>query len=258
MNKILFTIAIIVYLTQNASAQLSHYDIDFSEPEHSLGSTPSTGTSINLISKINFGNPLVQDSFGSLNDRALVFTDSGDSSDRYDQIELEIDLGYTNYKLEFDMCTQFLRGSIYEFSIFLDTPTIQKIAFKPNGQIELIKTTSYFYRRNSSQTIGYFQDNQYMHVEIDVDLITNLWTINTGGLYPDYSGTFYAESDDIDDIRFSFGRTYGSTIDTDVAVGIDNIKVTTAPAVPEPGVTFLFSMGSVFYGFKRLTRFRKK
>ena len=248
MKKTLLIIITALFLTQNVYAQLTHYDIDFSSPTHSIGIRPRVGTSTTTVSSINFGNPTVEDSFGSLTNQPLVFNSSSNPNNifDYEQIELNLNSGYDNYKLAFDMETKNLIGSGYMFSVFFDAPRINKLSFNDNYLINIWPI---------NDPIGIFVDNLLMHVEIEVDLNNNLWTIDTG-LCKSFTGNFNSSINDVSDIRFSFGKKYGNNpVNSYASVAIDNIKVTSNP-VPEPGVMCLFGLGSIFYGIKRLSIFR--
>jgi len=246
MKRALILIIAILALTQNASSQTTHYDIDFNAPTYSSGEY-----------KINFGSPQIKDKFGSLTDQPMVFTDSGALRFGYEQIQLDMGLGYSHYTLAFDVETHNLAESAYNFSILFDSSSLKKIIFAEDYLIEASGYTSGVYPRSINRPIAVFEDNTPMHIEIGLDLINDSWTIDTG-VAPVYSGLFGADIDDIDDIRFSFGRKYmDDPINENVAVGIDNIKVQSGHApVPEPGVSCLFGLGSVFFGIKRLLRSR--
>ncbi len=244
MKKNILCIAIVLLLTQQAFCQTTHHDIDFNSPTYSYGE-------YNTV----FGSPEIRDTFGSLTDQPMVFTDSGSSRFGYEQIELNLGLGCSNYTLAFDIETHNLTESQYQFSILFDSSSLKTVRFTEDYLVEVSSYTSGVYPRHISRPIAVFEDNIFMHIEIDFDLINDCWTIDTG-IAPVYSGSFGSDIDDLDDIRLSFGRKYGDDpIDDSVAVGIDNITVQSGYApVPEPAVSCLFVLGSLFFGIKRSLR----
>jgi len=241
-------ISILTVLSGNINAATNIiYDINFSSPTHTVGSTPTTGNSASTISSVNFGQPVVEESFGSLTNQPLVFNPNIHS---YEQIELGLGSGFGNYKLSFDMETRNLVNSNYSFSIFFDAPNANTLNFNYAYGYGRVKSWS---ANVYPQFFGYYSDETLMHVEIEVDPVKKLWIIDIGDIAPAFTGSFLAWSNDIESIRFSLAPNLGDQgIDTNVFVGIDNILVTTE-SVPEPCAMVLFG----FLGLPFLAKFRK-
>ena len=252
-KSILFAILFITLSGNTGIAQTVHYDLDFNSPTHAAGTQPTLGGAPDKVSSINFGDPNVETTFLDLTDQPLVFNPNEIT---YEQIGLDLALGYDNYHLSFDMQTESLFGSDYNFKIFLDTFSIQYLQFDGNtGNINLYNT-SLTMLPDIDETIGTFGDNILMHIDIDVDLINKTWFIDTG-VCPAYTGAFYADNNDIDFVRFSLASPpVGPNVDPTVSVGIDNIMITSVP-VPEPTVFWLFTFGSGLFGLKRFSWLRR-
>jgi len=218
---------------------IEHYNIDFSSPPHTVGSLPNTGASPDLISRVRAGEPVVEASFGSLTSQPLVFNPNVYT---YEQIELDLGLGYDNYKLSFDMETDNLAGSLYNFGVIFDTPQVRNLNF--HGSAGIYTWTPY---SGGGGTIGSLVDNQLMHVEVEIDLIANRWTVDTG-IHPLVSRYFTTSGDDVESIRFNLSpRIANAPLDPSVSVGIDNIVVT-SNVIPEPQTaTFVFSALAVLF-----------
>ncbi|RLA43409.1 MAG: hypothetical protein DRQ97_12825 [Gammaproteobacteria bacterium] len=212
---------------------IEHYNIDFSSPSHTVGSLPNTGASPDLIGWVRSGEPVVDTGFGSLSSQPLVFNPNVGTSE---QIELYLGLGYDNYKLSFDIETDNLVGSLYTFGIMIDTPQTRRLDF--HGSAGIMTWTPY---SGGSGMMGSLVDNQPMHVEVEIDLLGNRWTVDTG-IHPIVSRYFTTSGDDVESIRFGLSPWHGSaTLDPGVSVGIDNIVVT-SNVIPEPHTaTFVFS-----------------
>ena len=201
-----------------------YYDIDFSSPEHTVGQPPSTGPSITTPSKIVFGQPVVSESLGALENQPLVFNCHGNSPQfYYDQIKLDMDYGTGFYYTSFDVLTQNLIGSRNRFTILFDTPTVQNITFQNNGKVNL------FWRKE----INYL-DNEPLHFEISMNIAKKQTRIVVNGNKV-YKGSF-SPKEYLRSIRFSHGLGHGNDPpDYSSFVGIDNIFI--ADFVPEPSTS---------------------
>jgi hypothetical protein len=235
MGRVLFLACVIflIVLRSNSSYAVTiYYDIDFSSPPHTVGLPPVTDPSINTPSSIVFGEPVVSESLGLLNDQPLVFNCLGNSpSFYYDQIRLNMDDGTGFYYTAFDVLTQNLIGSRNHFVLLYDTPNVQNITFKNNGKIDLF----------GKKEVDY-EDNQLFHLEILMDISQKQTSIfiNYSEVYQgSFSPAAYLHS-----LRFSHGLVSGSdNIDTSTYVGLDNIFV--ANYVPEPTTICLLGLGAL-------------
>lgn len=246
----LITATYMAFVGSVNAATVTHYDIDFNAPTHTVGSTPTTGTSPDTISQIKFGQPTVESAFGSLTDTPLVFNPNIST---YEQIQLDLGRGYDNYSLSFDMETANLTNSLYSFDVTFDTPNVQTLDFHGGNGMRTYNSSST--QPSIFGNIGNFSDNSLMHVDISADLVNHTWSIDTG-IYPTYTGTFYADNNDVRSIRFNLSPWYsGTPIDPNISVGIDNIKVTST-VVPVPAAFWLF--GSGLLGLLGVTRFQRR
>lgn len=230
-----YRILLLIICSPAQAAIIEHYNIDFSSPTHIVGYLPTTGTTPDTISRVNFGQPIVESDFGSLTDQPLVFNPN---TSTYEQIQLNLGLGFDNYNLSFDIETANLNESLYSFNVIFDSPQVQNLNF--HGSVGLYTFNS----GGGGSNLGAFSDNTLMHVNINVDLINNIWMIDTGVL-PVYTGVFNSLEGDVSSIRFNLSPWYSGTgIDSSISVGIDNIIVSSS-VVPLPAALWLFMSGFV-------------
>lgn len=223
---------------------ITHYDVDFSSPTHTIGSRPSTGTGTDQVSNIRFGSPTVEASFAGTLDPSLHFNAN---TSTYEQISLNMGQGYDNYQLEFDFFSSNLSNSNYAFTLLADTPSVRNFSFSGNAGI-------YYWAPSASRISGgAIQDNATYHVTLDYDLAAesvSIW-LNEGLLG---TSAFSTSGEDIESFRFSLSPAIGGTgLDPSISVNLDNILVTSRTAgVPEPSTLLLFSMGLIGFGSMRL------
>jgi hypothetical protein len=221
---------------------ISLYDIDFSSPTHTVGSTPSVGTGSDQVSFIRFGDPTVIDTSAGTPDQALHFTAQTGAYIPYQQIELTMGRGYDNYQMSFDMVASNLVGSNYEFVLLADTPSVRNLYFRNTGDISLI-----------GKNMGTFANDTSYNVMLDYDLVDQQVSYWMNGVLVG-SQLFTTSGGDIESFRFNLGPYVLSQEilelgpDTSVWVNLDNIKVTTrtadpVSAVPEPSAIMLMMLG---------------
>ncbi len=222
------------------AASITYYDVDFSAPTHTIGSSPTEGSSSDTISSIVFGQPVVESSFGALSSESLVFNTTGNTTPCcfYDQIELDLGKGSDQYRVSFDLSTSNYvnTGSGNTFTLLLDTPEVRNIHFNNDG------TISYFIPFQGSGVIGSFSDNSLLNMMVDVNLAASTWDISMNGSLL-HSGVFSPSVNDINSLRFSFGGLSTTSFDS---VGLDNIRVTNGEdmtGVPEPRSSSLILLG---------------
>ncbi|WLQ15850.1 hypothetical protein O5O45_07975 [Hahella aquimaris] len=238
---------------------ITHYDVDFNSPVHTPGSTPTTGSGADTPTRIVFGSPTVKERFGALDDQPLVFNSTGNSAPYlYDQIGFRLGRGYDNYRFEYDILASNLIGSEYQMTLFLDTPTVQNVYLRPNGQIGLTGRMP-----SPPPATTYFQEDSILKFVIDVDLAASTWEIAVNGSHVT-SSPFRSSGGDIDSFRFSLGKIgSNSPRNDDVYVALDNLKVTSfvddPVPVSEPGAFALFGMALLgFLGFLSKQRLRTR
>ena len=209
---------------------MTYYDIDFSAPTHTVGRPPLERFSLNTISSVVFGEPLVESSFGALTSESLVFNTTGNTpSFFYDQISLSLGRDSDRYQLSFDLSTDHFvsTGSSNRFALIFDTSQVRRIDFNNDG------TISYDHPFQGSGVIGSFSDNTLLSITVNVNIAARTWDIlmNDNLLH---SGIFFPSGGDIESLRFSFGSiTSISGSSTFDSVGLDNIQITNGEAVAE-------------------------
>ncbi len=223
------------------AASFTLYDIDFSSPPHVVGSNVTVGSGSDTPSYIRFGTPTVESSFGALIDQPLVFNPENDT---YEQIQLVLGGGYDNYHVSFDLYAANLSGSNYAFTLNFDTPSVQNFGFHGLGNMRTFSPKPSG-PPSDSFNLGSFSNNTLYHVSIDIDLTDALWTIGIEG-GPSMTHPFYSWGGDVDSLRFGLSRWKGNTPhDPTVAVGLDNLLVTTGSPVPEPSTALLLCAGLI-------------
>ncbi len=213
------------------------YDVDFSSPTHSLGSTPSIGPNSDQISGIIFGTPTVESTFAGNQDPSLHF--NADTS-TYEQIRLNMGQGYDNYQLQFDFYSSNLSDSNYAFTLLADTPQVRNFSF--HGTVGIYSFAPFVQPIRG----GSVQDDTTYHVMLDYNLVAgsmSVW-LNNGLLG---ASEFSTSGDDIESFRFSLSPAMGGTgLDPSISVNLDNILVTSrVTSVPEPSTLLLMSMGLI-------------
>lgn len=221
MKHFMLIIFVIIAFSSILKADEIFYDITFSSPEHTVGQAPVVGTSITTPTAIVFGEPLVSESLGALQDQPLVFNTLGNRpSFYYDQIKLDMDYGTGFYYTSFDVVTQNLIGSSNQFTVLFDTPGVQNITFLSSGFCDLFGRAGVPY-----------QDGQLLHFEVFMNIAQKHTTVYVNGTKR-YNGVF-SPGGYLRAIRFSFGlRSSGATPDHSSYAGLDNIYV--ASDVPTP------------------------
>lgn len=205
------------------------YDIDFSAPTHTLNATPATGFAKDRVSKVVFGSPTVVQEFGPLKDRPLLFRGRA----KYDQIRLDLPEGTTSCRVAFDVATENLKDSQYNFAAYIDTPQVRVLHFHGGGN------SIYKFPYDPPMTRPWVE-GEISHIEIEADLTTNLWNIWKDGVLLSSSAL---NGSKLRSVRFSLSPWFaGAPDDLSVGVAIDNVKVWTkgagelkGPETPGPG-----------------------
>ncbi|MES9926820.1 MAG: PEP-CTERM sorting domain-containing protein [Candidatus Thiodiazotropha sp. 6PDIVS] len=219
------------------AALITHYDIDFSSPTHTVGSAPSIGSASDQISRINFGTPTVESTFAGLSDPSLHFNAN---TSTYEQIQLDMGQGYDNYQINFDFFSSNLNESNYAFTLHADTPQVRNLSFNGRAGVR------YFAPFVQPINAGDFADTTSYHVTLEYDLAVgsmSFWLNN--GLMGTRS--FSTSGEDIESFRFSLSPALGGTgLDPSINVNLDNVLVTSRTTdVPEPSTHLLFFLGFI-------------
>lgn len=160
--------------------QILLYNVNFNNPPHIPNSEPVVGTQDpprDCPSQIVFGHPTVVDSFGLFFDNSCVFTSEG--IDGYAQLQFTTGINYPRgfteeydrYHIEMDILVEYL---VDDFTILLDRPTVQNIYFHTDKQINTIDLfTPYI----GTSTIGEFEFDVPIHLEIDLNVLEDKITI---------------------------------------------------------------------------------
>lgn len=242
MKKIIPSSLLLLVLPFQAQASTVIFSSDFESAVDNGATINDGGSTLNT----KFGDPALG-SLGSLSGRALILNPSASSS--YEQVQLNLGYGASNYHVEFDLETLGLTTSDYAFTLLFDTPIVQNLNFADccSNRIYAFDTKAV----NPIGTLGVLSDNKLMHVNIDVDLAQSLWSIDVSGVGSG-TGGFYSESGDIKAMRLSLAPALGGAgADPSVYVGIDNLVVT---SVPIPGAAWLFGSACLVLAGKGLRR----
>ncbi len=166
----------------------------------------------------------------------------------YEQVSLS--LGGTDkiYRVEFDLMTRNLANSEHSFSLNFDTPTVQNLNF--NNCCSNRVTASNPYASDVIRMLGYLADDQSMHVSIEVNLLSSLWSIDVSGVGSG-TGGFYSKDGGIESLRFGLSTAKGGTLpDPSVYVEMDNLVVVSE--VPLPATMWLLGTAIIsLVGFRR-------
>ena len=216
MKTLLFLVCAATWLFTAASASaLELYNLDFTSPE--VGTYQTT-----------FGSPTVQSSVGPFTDALVFHAVTG-----YDQIQLDLNKAAgLRYDIHYAVLVHNLLNSQYGFSVILDTPEVRTVNFSGTNN-----TLSIF----QPGVIGPFQsfvNDQVYHFDINVNLVTNNWTVAVNGA-SFYNNTFNATS--LQDLRFGMApNTSGATNAPTVYAALDNVVINVVPE-PGPGAVLAFA-----------------
>ncbi|WP_166442568.1 S8 family serine peptidase [Phragmitibacter flavus] len=221
------------------------YDVNWDEAPHVIGQVSAVGGH-HAPSSLNFGNPIVRETFGVLNNRPLELIDGGNSSN-YSQPRFDLKLNAKTYRVEFDLTSLDNSDST---SVFFDGITnFVRFTFSPSS----------ISMHGGSLVSIPFSASALNRVVIDVNLTTNTYTLQLNNQTP-VTGSITSVLADVAAIRFSTsdGGTQGGS-------AIDNVRIsafqigeqTTAPIAtvfPSAGLTFpTVALGS---SVTRLIEFR--
>ena len=213
----------------NTFAVTVHFDSNF---ETAIDTGNSIVDSSGNLSQI-FGDVSLS-TFGSMDGAAMLFNPNVHS---YEQVELILGAGASSYHIEFDILTQGLAGTGYAFTMIADTPTVQTLSFGDccSDSIKLGNGIS-------TSRFGVVTNDTLMHVTVDINLISSLWTADISGV-GSTTTMFNSSGGDVDSLRFSLAPALGGLgLDSNVFVGIDNLVVT---SVPIPSAIWLFGSGLI-------------
>lgn len=144
--------------------------------------TPSLGQSTVLydIDFINwrppgistvFGSPAVVPEFGPITDGAMVFL----GRERYDQVELRNSSSATSYRIDFEVVTENLKNSLFNFSAILDTPQVRTLNIHGTGSV-------YTFPFSESTSRSTWNDGERVRFTMAIDFTGNRWQVWQDGI----------------------------------------------------------------------------
>src|SRR5215207_763181 len=142
------------------------YDLTFEPPVHQAGQAPAIGAGSSKVSGIVFGAPKVVNNQPLLSGNCLEF--EGYTS--YEQITLNTGDARGVIQVDFDIVTQNVIGSLYGFTVFLDTPEVRSLTF--HGPLQKIHAFMPF----GGAMLQAFVDEAKYHVTMVADTVANRWT----------------------------------------------------------------------------------
>jgi len=218
----LFLFALLTLATSVSAEVL--YNLTFDSPTHRVGERPTVGPGPSGISGIVFGSPRVVNDQPLLDGNCLEF--EGYTS--YEQISLNTAGARGVITVDYDVVTKNVIGSLYGFTVLLDTPIVRTLTF--HGPLQRIHA----FMPGAGGMLQPFQDNRRYHVRMVVDTEANSWKISVDGVQQ-YQSVFDAAS--VEHIRLSFSPVYGMAGDEPTAkTYVDNFKVTTGSLASAPSV----------------------
>lgn len=202
------------------------YFVDFGTPPHTEGSPPVTGSGPApraTPTSINFGDPTVRAAFEDMNSQPCVF---GNGTTGYDQIQFGVGTNdpqgfpddYDDYYLSVDVVIGIFLNDV--FVILFDAPTVNRLDFLSNGDIQEVA---------SGSIIGAWTPGTTVRVAIHFDSVNEIWEISLDGT-PAYSGPVATDG------RLRAIRLHQSGGDVANGAAADNFVLTSdSPASVEDG-----------------------
>lgn len=241
--------ALLLISTASTAATITHYDVDFGLP-HTIGSAPTVGIGSGGPSEIPFGVPTVESSLLSLTTPMLRFDTFGapGSGDRNigEQVKFELGLGYDNYDISFDVVTVGLTGNNFSFSVHLDglQPSGRSLSFNGGRRVPFNPGVRWFNGFSPSEErsgiITSFEDGTLYHVNMNVDLTQDLWTMSVNGVLDQ---TLFSNLEaGLGAVRFTMSESVsGAGTGNGIFAGLDNVLIT-SNVVPEPSTGLLLGV----------------
>lgn len=198
------------------ATEFPRFETTFSSPPHTVGMPPLTQqmtASLDRVTQIVFGRPIVVSSFGPLTDQPLELLGSSSSFAPYSQIEFYVDSN-AFIVLDADLCvrssTQTPKGNL---SFDFDAPEDRNVTFLPNGDVTI------FVPGISGRVIGHYELDRKTHFRAEVDLVQAIWRLFVNGVLLE-KGNYCAH--DLQGIRINHtnAELQNST------AGIDNVFIT--------------------------------
>lgn len=192
------------------------YEVGWDEAPHQVGSTTELGGR-KAPTSLNFGLPVVRQSFGGLTNRPLELIRSGTYSS-YSQPRFDLTLNAKRYRLEFDVTANTTSDPLV---VFFDGVT-NFVRVDLGANITVI---------GGSLPSTAFNITNVNHVMLEIDLTTSKLTLQLNGGTP-VTGTITANLIDVEDVRFSAtdsGTPGGVAIDNVVIQAFDIGGAVTAP-----------------------------
>ena len=172
-------VAVCLVLTTARSADALLYDVDFSTPPHAVGQLPLTGagpTPREIVSQVMFGTPTVVAALGALTEQPLLLTSFDGQGD---QVKFQLDdLAAANfYCFQADVVVTEAQTTPEGLLTFIfDTPNgVRTIFFEPDGEIRARVVS------DPNDLIGTYTLGTVVHLQVEIDLVNDLWVIYLDG-----------------------------------------------------------------------------
>jgi len=220
------------------------YDVDFGSPPHVLGALPvEAGGALprETVSDVWFGDPIVVEAVGALDDQPLWFHGGTllSTPQRYlEQIAFDVGAGAERYRLEFDVLVDRLAAAADRFVIFLDRtgPAITRFEFRGDGRIQV---------GTGADWPGSFVEDVVISVSVVVDPVLDRWSLDVDGARI-HEGAWI--SDDLVRVRFALDEYSAELGNPQASVGLDNVRIY---AIPEPAAAALVALGLLCLASRR-------
>jgi hypothetical protein len=160
------------------------YSVDFGSPPHTVGQPPVTGAGPaprNTVSAISSGTPTVAGAALDLADQPCAFSSYDGEGD-----QLKLDLTDLPSAPSYTIAADVLVAAGDPdgvFSFLFDTPEVRTIHFNRD------ETVSVFVPGSGDNTIGVYKLGAMVHLDVDIYLELDMWTIKLNGT-EFYTGDF--------------------------------------------------------------------
>lgn len=225
----LTSLAALLAVLSNPLRAETLFDIDFTPPDVGSYWLPPGS------------NPTVVSSFGGFSDTMLFHLNSGSD---VEDMDLLWNTRYPAYTIDFDVVTQGLNSSRYEFVLYSG---VGRVSLHGGlNAVEVFQSSPY-----TDRAVQPFTDGVPYHFTLSADFEGNLWRLSVDGV------SVYSNIPSSTDpgIRFRLTSWYqGAAYDPNVMVALDNIRV---EVVPEPSSGALLLIALLGLCARKADQFRR-